>query len=75
MERPFEMDKYREHILSNLKWDTIQFSDIDPFIDDCRKDRIWRFVTLIFMQHDREVDIEQHGNELLIQRYYNEAHA
>jgi len=75
LEQPFEMDKYREHILSNLGWNSTQFSDIDPFMDDYRKDRIWRFVTLIFMQHEREVDIEQNGNELLIQRYYNEAHA
>jgi hypothetical protein len=75
LETPFEMDKYREHILSNLGWNSTQFTDIDPFIDDYRKDRVWRFVTLVFMQHDREVDIEQNGNELLIQRHYHEAHA
>jgi len=75
LEQPFEMDKYREHILSNLGWNSTQFSDIDPVIDDYRKDRVWRFVTLVFMQHDREVEIEQNGNDLLIQRHYNEAHA
>ena len=75
LDQPFEMDKYREHILSNLGWNDTLFSDIDPFINDGRRDRIWRFVTLVFMQHDREVDIEQNGNELLIQRYHHEAHA
>ncbi len=75
LEQPFEMDKYREHILSAMSWDSIQFSDIDPFIDDYRKDRVWRFVTLVFMQHDREVDIDQRGDELFIQRHHNEAHA
>ena len=75
LEQPFEMDKYREHILSNLGWNSTLFSDIDPVIDDYRKVKIWRFVTLIFMQHDQEVEIEQNGSELLIQRHYNEAHA
>ena len=75
LDQPFEMGKYREHILSSLGWNSTQFSDIDPFINDSRKDRVWRFVTLVFMQHDQEVDIEQNGNELLIQRHHNEAHA
>ncbi|MEW5815005.1 MAG: hypothetical protein AB1798_06355 [Spirochaetota bacterium] len=75
MERPFDMERYREHILSTLKWDSIQFSSIEPCIEDCRKDRIWRFVTLVFMEHDREVDIEQVGDELFIQRHYHETYA
>ena len=74
LDQSFEMDKYREHILSNLGWNNTLFSNIDPFINDGRKDRIWRFVTLVFMQHEREVDMEQNGNDLLIQRHYNEAH-
>ena len=75
LEQPFEMDRYREHILSALGWNRVGFSDIAPIINDGRKDRIWRFITLVFMQHDQEVDIEQNGNDLMIQRQYNEAHA
>jgi hypothetical protein len=71
----FSMDGYRDHINSILSWDCMLFSNIDPLIDDFRNDKIWRFVTLIFMQNDREVDLTQHGNDILIQRAYNEANA
>jgi hypothetical protein len=71
----FSMDGYRDHINSILSWDCMLFSNIDPLIDDFRNDKIWRFITLIFMQNDREVDLTQHGNDILIQRLYNETHS
>ena len=71
----FNMDHYRDHILSVLTWDNMPFSDITPLIDDCRKDRVWRFITLVFMQNDREVDVTQYGTGLMVQRVYNEAHS
>jgi hypothetical protein len=70
----FNIDKYRGHILSLLGWDPIRFQKISPMYGDRRRDRVWRFITLIFMQNDREVEIEQLENDLLIQRAYNEAH-
>ena len=71
----FSMDDYRDHINSILSWDCMLFSNIDPLTNDFRNDKIWRFITLIFMQNDREVDLAQHGNDLVIQRVYNEAYA
>ena len=75
-ERQFEfnMNDYQNHILSVLTWGRITFSAITPFIQDCRRDRIWRFITLIYMQQDREVDITQDGSDLWVQRVYHEAH-
>jgi hypothetical protein len=70
----FDIEKYRGHILSLLGWDPVRFHTISPMDDDRRRDRVWRFITLIFMQNDREVEIEQLENDLLIQRAYNEAH-
>jgi hypothetical protein len=72
---PFDMDKYRKHILSMLSWDCMLFSDIEPIIEDDRKDRAWRFITLIFMAHAHEVEINQQDNDLSVQRRYNEAYA
>jgi hypothetical protein len=71
----FRIEHYREHILSLLSWDTVLFSDIVPLAEDCRRDRTWRFITLVFMENDREVELVQHGNDLVVQRVYNEAHA
>jgi hypothetical protein len=70
----FQMDKYREHILSTLGWNRMLFSKITPLIDNRRLDTVWRFVTLIFMQHDGEVDLTQYGNDLFVERVCDEAY-
>jgi len=70
----FRMEDYRKHILHILGDDGFMFSDIGPLMDDTRKDRIWRFVTLIFMQNDREVVLTQFGNDLLVERRSGEAY-
>jgi hypothetical protein len=75
-ERPqFRMDDYRVHINSILGWDCILFSEIAALIDDIRDDKIWRFITLVYMQHDREVKLTQHENDILVKRVYHEAYA
>ncbi len=71
----FSIDDYRNHILSLLGWDSLSFSDIEPLIEERRQDRIWRFITLVFMQHDGEVDLTQDGYDLLVRKIYNEAHS
>jgi len=71
----FHMDDYRQHILSSLSWNGIAFSEIVPIIDDSHQDRVWRFITLVFMDNDRELELRQYGDDLLIQRVYNEANA
>jgi hypothetical protein len=71
----FSMEDYREHILSALTWDAVLFSGIDPVIGDLRLDKIWRFITLVYMQHDHEVNLSQSGNDLLVQRTHDEAYS
>ena len=68
------MEEYQEHISSILSWDSVLFSDITPLIDNDRQDRVWRFVTLVFMENDREVELTQDGNDLWVQRIYHEAY-
>jgi hypothetical protein len=64
----FEMQDYRSHILSTLGYGSRLFSSINCISADPREDKIWRFVTLIFMQHEREVELIQYDNDLLIER-------
>jgi hypothetical protein len=68
----FRMEDYRKHILSILNSGEICFSDITPLTDDNRLDRVWRFVTLIFMQNDNEVRLGQYGRDLLIEKIDHE---
>ena len=71
----FNMGTYRTHILSLLACHTIRFSEVSPLMGDYRRDRVRRFITLIFMESEQMIDIQQYGNDLLIQRRQNEAYA
>ncbi|MEA3437080.1 MAG: hypothetical protein U9R43_11485 [Thermodesulfobacteriota bacterium] len=73
-ENIFNIDQYWSHIQSLLGWNPIHFSEIPPLDDDYRRDRAYRFITLVYMQNDRKVDIEQEGNDLFVQRVHHEAH-
>jgi len=71
----FDMDQYRNHILSSLTSESILFSNITPVAEDTRRDRAWRFITLVFMQNERLIDLSQEGDNIWVQRLPNEAHA
>ena len=70
----FNMDSYRGYILSVLGMGARLFSDIPHFIEDSKKDKIWRFVTLIFMQQGGDVSLRQYGPDILVERVGNETH-
>jgi hypothetical protein len=70
----FRMEDYRNHILSLLGVGSRLFSDITPLMEDYRRDKIWRFVTLIFMAQGREVELTQYGKDILVGRIANEAY-
>ena len=69
----FNLDRYRNHVRSVLGRVAMLFSDIAPLNDNHRIDRAWRFITLIFMAHDREVQLTQYGTDLLVEIVQNEA--
>jgi hypothetical protein len=70
----FNMDYYKGHMLSVLGMGTRLFSDIPHFIENSKKDKTWRFVTLIFMQQEGDVSLTQYGADILVERVENEAY-
>lgn len=70
----FNLAGYRLHILSLLRHHALRFSEISPLVGDDRQDRVRRFITLVFMDNDREINLEQHGDDLLIRRCGDEAY-
>jgi hypothetical protein len=58
---------YRDHILGLLT-DEILFSSISPIESENRADRVYRFITLIFMEHEREVNLFPYGNDILVRK-------
>jgi hypothetical protein len=71
----FSMDQYRRHILSSLAAESVRFSDIAQVDENIRRDKAWRFITLVFMQNERLIDLAQEGEDIWVQRLPNEAHA
>ena len=60
-------EHYRKHIIGLLDA-TTRFSAIAPLITEERQDRVLRFATLIFMEHNREVDLHQMNNDIVVNR-------
>ena len=64
---------YREHILRMLaRYHQVMFSKIDPLIQEQRKDRVLRFVAVIFLVHDGEVRVTQYSSDIGIELPYDE---
>lgn len=72
-EDQYDFCAYRSHLLADLGWSPVLFSEMDPLTGNARQDRIWRFMTLLFMDQAREIDLSQHGQDLLIRRVNREA--
>ena len=69
----YDFGAYRSHLLAGLGWSPVLFSEMDPLAGGARQDRIWRFMTLLFMDQAREIDLSQHGQDLMIRRVSHEA--
>ena len=66
-ERNLSIEDYRRHI-ANLLDDEIVFSSISPLFHEERRDKVYRFISLIFMEQDREVMLSQYGEDILVER-------
>lgn len=65
----FEMGAYRSLVLSRVRECILHFDAIPRVCTDTRTDRARRFTTLIFMDHEREVVLEQQKGEILVREY------
>lgn len=74
IEQTFDMETYRRHILECLGWGNRPFSAIPLLQPQPRLDRVFRFITLVFMAQSGEVTLEQAEGEILVQRIYHEAY-
>ena len=66
-ERNLSIEDYRRHIF-NLLDAEIVFSSISPLFPEERRDKVYRFISLIFMEQDREVRLSQCGEDILVER-------
>jgi hypothetical protein len=69
----FRMEAYRRVILDFMAGCAVRFDAIPQVALDLRKDRARRFVTLVFMEHERELTLTQYGEQIVVERRQNEA--
>jgi hypothetical protein len=64
----FDMAAYRRVILDSLCGCSVLFDAIPRVGQDTRKDRVRRFVTLLYMEHDHEITISQYGEKIVVEK-------
>lgn len=65
----FNMDEYKNLIFERIRGCGIFFSTIPPLCQDIRKDLSRRFTTLIYMWQERQVDLTQYYNDILVEKH------
>ena len=67
----FDLDRYQSHIKAHLQDFPIDLRGIPALIENARKDLIWRFVAAIFMEHEKQVQVQQEGQTIWLSHYVN----
>ena len=64
----FDLKRYEGHVQAHIDNAETAFDDIPALEDNQRLDRIWRFITLIFMAHAGAVELRQDGADITVIR-------
>jgi hypothetical protein len=64
----FDLDGYQRHVLSHLGLVATDFEAIPGLIDDRRKDRIFRFIAMVFVASAGKVEIWQEGEQIRVRK-------
>ena len=67
----FDLGRYQTHIKAHLQDFPIDLRQIPALIENTRKDLIWRFIAAIFLEHEKQVQIQQEGQTLWLSHYVN----
>jgi hypothetical protein len=59
VESHFDLERYRRHLLDLLECGNVRFDGISSLIDDRRKDRVFRFIAAIFLEHEGQLEFEE----------------
>lgn len=64
--KAFDLQQYQDNVLAQAGDVPLALDDFPPLVENRRRDRIWRFVTVIFMAHAGLIDIWQEGNNIMV---------
>ena len=65
----FDLQQYQDHICQYISEEPVNLRDIPAIIENSRLDLIWRFVAVIFLEHQHMVDIRQQGQIIWVSKH------
>jgi len=68
-EEGFDLKRYESHIQAHIRDFPICLDDVPPLEEHTRKDRIWRFIAIIFLAHFGLIDVWQDGQEIMVMKH------
>lgn len=64
----FDLHRYERHVQAHIRSIETAFDEIPSLAEDARKDRIWRFVAVVFLAHAGLVSICQEGQDIWVSK-------
>jgi len=64
----FDLDRYQRHVLAHASRGVAGFEAISGLIEDARRDRVYRFIAVVFLAHARRVEVWQEGDRIWVRR-------
>ena len=64
----FDLARYQEHVNHCLEDGPMELQDMSPLIDDHRRDLIWRFIAVVFLEHDGLIHTRQQGPTIRVMK-------
>ena len=64
-QKGFDLKRYQSHIQAHIQDFPISLEEIPP-LENTRKDRIWRFIAVIFLAHTGIINIWQDGQKIMV---------
>lgn len=65
----FDLNRYQNHIQAHLQDFPVAMEEIPALIENSRKDRIWRFIAIIFLAHFGLIKIWQEGQSIIVMKH------
>lgn len=65
----FDLEGYQQHIVAHLGRFTTTFDAIPALIDNSHRDRIFRFIAMIFLAHAGRIELSQEGDRILMRKH------
>ena len=68
-EASFDLKRYERHVQAHIRDFPTSLDELPPLEENARRDRIWRFIAVVFLAHFGLIDIWQDGQEIMVMKH------